>query len=375
VNHKWKIAAALLFILAIASGGHAEAQITKILYVYVTACESCAKAAEFIDALPASVEVQHEAGPFVSEIVVERLNLADNVPYVESLFAACAVPEKNRIAPSVFIGGDCLVGAEAIEANLLNYVREGRGIVHMPETADGGARSIGFVGAALAGVIGGLNPCALSMLLLFLTNILSMHTNPGRHAAVFLASKFVCYILVGTVLFGAFRAWNPEWLAVAARILMTAMALALAVVNLMDARRAHLQKYGQIRNQLPTGMRRFLHRLIEGLPSRGARCLLWGTLIVGIVVALSEFLCAGQVYLAVILAALQSRANPGYWMLILLIYCVAFLLPSGALAVAIIKGQSVFQASSWFRERMAMIKVLSALAVLAVAFISWLIAP
>ena len=80
---------------------------------------------------------------------------------------------------------------------------------------------------------------------------------------MYLISKFCMYLLIGTVLLTAFSAWNPTWLPMVAKILLTAIGGVLVVLNLMDARAAHREKYGEIKNQLPRGMRKVLHGRIK----------------------------------------------------------------------------------------------------------------
>lgn len=64
----------------------------------------------------------------------------------------------------------------------------------------------------LAGLVGGLNPCALSMLLVLLSALLTAGRGAGRYAAVYLAVKGVCYFLIGTVFLAAFAATDAAWL-------------------------------------------------------------------------------------------------------------------------------------------------------------------
>ena len=97
---------------------------------------------------------------------------------------------------------------------------------------DSGAFS--YLGTIAAGFVGGLNPCALSMLLFFLMLILQFKKNLWKYALTFLGGKLLAYLAIGTVLLTVFQMWNPTWLSTAIKILLTIMAAILIVLNLND---------------------------------------------------------------------------------------------------------------------------------------------
>lgn len=354
-------------------GALAEESASEILYVYVTACESCARVGELLDKLPASLPLADGSGE--TDVEVERLNLADDVGRVQALFEQYGVPEEDQIAPIVFLGTEYLSGAEAIEANLVEWITQGRAIAHLPASDAGESQAdvsaLSWAATVAAGLVGGLNPCALSMLLLFLTTVMSVRERPGRYAAAFLASKFAVYLLIGTALLNALRAWNPSWLPMAAKWLLTLLGAGLIALNLMDAVAARREAFGQIRNQLPSGVRAFLHGRIRAM--LGGRFLLIAVVALGAIVAASEFLCAGQVYLATLLTAVQSDLSTLRWTLMLVVYCVAFLVPSIAITVLVVAGRNLISISDWLMEHMSAVKILTAVALAAMIVLAWLL--
>ena len=136
---------------------------------------------------------------------------------------------------------------------------------------------------------------------------------------------------------------------------------------------ARSEKYGKIRNQLPVGLRKFNHDTIRGVFERHPRHLTVYMLLLGILVAAGEFLCAGQVYLATLLAALQSGAQPLRMGLMLVCYCVSFLTPALILCALVARGRSVMDLSEWMRRHMDKVKLITALFFALLVVVVWLL--
>ncbi len=331
-----------------------------VYYLYVSACESCARAAVVLDALPEQVRVQRGLFSFDSPVRVERINIGQNTPLALALFEEYRVPEDARIAPMAFVKDRYFAGANAIERGLASAVELGQAVGNALMTEAAPPLPPARIGpAALAGLVGGLNPCALSMLLLFLSLLLPLKKDAGRYAASFLLSKFITYLLIGTLLLSLLQAWNPSWLPRALKLFLSAYCIVLIVLNLSDAWAAHREAYGQVRNQLPRRVRGFLQSRIKDAMAAPGR-LLPAVVSLGALVAVSEFLCAGQVYLATLLASLQHGSGVQR-LLPLVSYCVGFIAPSAALCVVLLRGKAMFEVSEWVRGRMSLIKLLTAL--------------
>lgn len=354
----------------------AETDESILYYLYVPACESCASVEAILSDIPASVSVKRGLYTFDSAVTVQKIDASVDPALASSLFDAYQVPDAQRITPSVFYAQGYLSGADAIETSLLAQVKLGRavgGISLSGSDEDEGAASWSFAGTALAGLVGGLNPCALSMLLLFLSTLLRAGKKAGAYATAFLTSKLVCYLLIGTALLGLFQQLNPAWLLPASRIILTVLGGAMAALNLWDAWQARRGEYGQIRNQLPAGMRRGLHGFIERLEQAPARRFLPAVCALGALVAGGEFLCAGQLYLMSLLGALQSGAAFWRMAMMLLVYCAAFLLPSILLCVIVVRAGALMAASGFLAKHMAKVKLITAIAMILIIVAAWIV--
>ena len=96
-----------------------------VLYLYVPACESCARAVQELDALPESVQVRRGDMTFESKVTVEKIDVSARSDVAMQLFEQYEVPDEQRITPSVFFGEHYLSGADAIEKNLAQMVELG----------------------------------------------------------------------------------------------------------------------------------------------------------------------------------------------------------------------------------------------------------
>ncbi len=344
-----------------------------IYYLFLPACNSCANAHTVIDKLPGSVTVTPNGESFESVLTVKAIDMSKEPGMAELLFERYHVPQDKRYAPIVFLGDDYMAGAKTIEADLKNAVVQGMALgtpVILHDTGKTDVSALTLAGTIGAGLVGGLNPCALSMLLMLLMVLANMGRRAGIYAAAFLGAKFVTYLLLGTVLLGAFQLWNPTWLPSAVKWLLTGLGGAVIVLNLWDFHAAKQERYGSIRNQFPGKWRKFLHNKIQALG--GAKHLLPVSTLLGVLVAAGEFLCAGQLYLATLLNGLQSGADMVRMLPMLILYCLCFLAPSILLVIAVVRGKAAFSLSEFIRAKMPLIKLLSAAVMLLILVFIWL---
>ena len=327
-----------------------------------------------IDSLPETVQVTSGGEAFSSDVEVVKVNLSADSGRALKLFEAFQVPD-GRPDRADGAGRACLVCGRGLE--IRRFIAEGFARGHGAGHA--GCPGRGRTARAELGIDAdrrvswaGLNPCALSMLLLFLTVLANLKAGVARCAAVFLAAKFVTYLSIGTLLLGAFQAWNPGWLQLAAKIALTALSAVLIALNLRDAFMARRERYGEIKNQLPLPLRKGLQARIRASLESPFGPLTLVAAALGALVAAGEFLCAGQVYLAALLAAIQTGERLGTLFPMLAGYCLMFLAPSVALSVAVIRGQALFTVSEFVRRRMPLIKGITALFFAAALVYVWL---
>ncbi len=362
---------AAIAVLLICAPSLAGTRPSKLYYIYITACESCQEVSSLIDKLPDAIQVAEGGAEFSSPVEVVRINLTSDPGRAIKLFDAYQVPEDDRIAPMVLAGDAYYAGADKIRQVLVEGLSAGAALTTREVLGEGSAPELFWGPMLAAGFVGGLNPCALSMLLLLLTVLANMKTNAARCAAVFLGAKFVTYLLIGTLLLGAFQAWNPSWLQLAAKLALTILSAILIALNLRDAWMARRERYGEIKNQLPVPLRRGLQTRIRQALEKPFGPLTLVVAALGVLVAAGEFLCAGQVYLAALLAAIQTGGDLGALFPMLAGYCLMFLAPSVLVSFIVARGQALLAVSEFVRRRMPLIKLITALFFAAALIYVW----
>ena len=181
----------------------AEARPSKVYYLYITACESCREVSGLIDALPETIQVTTGEEKFTSPMEVVQVNLTADTGSALALFDAFHVPMEDQTAPMVLAGSAYYAGVDAIRRFISDGLPAGAALYTQEVSGASAPPALEWGPALVAGFVGGLNPCALSMLLLFLTVIGSLKANIARYSAVFLGTKFVTYLVIGTLLLGA----------------------------------------------------------------------------------------------------------------------------------------------------------------------------
>ena len=344
---------------------------SEILFLYVPACERCDEAEAALDALPESVTLRRGDKQIESRVRVRRVDVSADPGFAQALFEAYGVPDDRRVTPIAFFADRYLAGAEAISGRLAQEVALGWASGGVPEVAAApeAPSPVSLAQAALTGLTAGLNTCALSMLLLFMSLVLESGRRAAPPVIAYLLAKLACYLLIGFALLRVFQRFNPTWLHPLARWLLTGIGAALIALNLSDALHAKRGDLGGVRNQLPGGVRGGLIGLIRRLTR--SRALVPASAALGFIVAGGEFMCAGQLYLMQLMNAAQSGA-PGQG-LTLAVYCLAFLAPSAAVFGLVLAGHSHLRAAGFFARHMALIKLLTAGAMLLLIITAWLL--
>lgn len=361
----------ILFCLVLSSGGE-EPPKSQVTYLYLPACQSCAKVSSLLDSLGDEVRVESKEGIQTSRLIIEKADISQDPALAESLFARYQVPENQQIVPAVYFGTRYLVGAEQILSLLPQALVRGEALTASPEPSsshEAQAPALNLSASIGAGLIAGLNPCALSMLILLLGSIMHLGRRSAKLAAVYLLTKLITYFLIGWVLLKILQAWNPVWLTTAIKLLLTGLAGALILLNILDAWRSYKGEYGKLKNQLPSSLRQKLQSLIRRIAA--SPFLVWGMVVLGIAVSIGEFLCAGQLYLANLLFSINAGTRNAQQLIMLFAYCLAFILPSTLLTLIILQLRHTLAVSDFIRRHMPLIKLLTALIMALAVIYAW----
>ena len=367
----------LLFFLHridIAFAQQAEEPKREVVYIYIPTCETCQKVAPSIATLEQQGVTVHRYDYTFDFKIAQRYRIAYNVPH--------------RVAPYPLL----YVGDQYFEAeDIIAHVEDGTIYalsIHPLKSIEGiEARFVDlpFLGVLGAGLIDGFNPCAIAMLLLFISLLTFMKNRRLLIIVCFsyILGIFLSYLAFGTILFQFIHYIGRE-ARIISRIIAWAMLLLSAFFfffNLYDGIMSYKKKYGKVKNQLPKRIQAFnkritvsVTRMIERYQQEGKSVLpliLW-TFGLGFVLAFTEFMCTGQIYLPTIVALVQlyGGLNVKSW-IYLISYNVMFVLPLIVIAIVAIRTQSIMVASDKVREHLHYIKFFNA-AIFLVIFIYYL---
>jgi cytochrome c biogenesis protein CcdA len=339
-----------------------------ILVVLVTsACENCEKAKALLGKLPDRITLADGSS---SPLDIYYFNVAEDEGLLAALHfsGAYKVPESRQIVPTVFYTGGYLAGYEEIAVGLDKVLSSGaaKGFVY-PGSTNAAAPELAWrelPAIFLAGLLGGVNPCSVSMLLLLLSLLAAKSGRILPLGLTYVGSKMIAYLALGFGLFSLGQSLNQELLVSVSgiiRMVVIILSLLLCALNLADFVNARRENYGAIKVQLPAALRRFNHRLINKVTATDPRFLILGIFFLGLAVSAGEFLCTGQIYLATILYLLRTdTGGHSVALLSLLCYTLAAALPPAIIVVFCYKGKQAFALSEFARQRMPLIKLANA---------------
>jgi cytochrome c biogenesis protein CcdA len=345
--------------------------ITYVAYFYEVGCQECSRA-EY---------VLRNARSLHPELLVQEYNLHEETALAEWLGREYGVPEDQLlVAPAVFVGDDYLIGSEITDEALLNvaqkYSSTGAAEVWAdfdPDEASAGIidrfRSFGALTVALAGLLDGLNPCAFTTLIFFIS-YLTVLERRGRDlltvGASFTLGVFLAYMLVGI---GLWRLLSlVPFLGTLSRVVSAVMAVVCVGLAALSFRDACKARGGELR-EMSLSMPKQLRRLVNAVIRRGAgtSSLVLVALPVGAAVSLLELACTGQVYLPTIMYVLRVPDMVAQAALLLVLYNLMFVTPLIVVFVLAYFGMTSLRLGGFFRRHAGAVKVATGLLFLTLA--------
>ncbi|HEX9062876.1 MAG TPA: cytochrome c biogenesis protein CcdA [Clostridia bacterium] len=353
----------LLFAMQlIVCGVWAEDKVTAV-YFYSPACASCMSISDFL------VEFRES----YKNLNLKKYDISDlrNKSLMDKYCEAYKVsPKDEGIVPVIFIRDKYLPDEESIRHNLEKEINNpGVETLEISNTTENHEKDLrrfgGFKTASvlLAGLVNGINPCSLSMLLFFLSLLTVQNARILMMGFSYISGKFLAYVLLGTIFFKFLSFLNLSFLNVLMKVMLAAVLLFLIIMSIQDFIAAKGEKYDRIFLQLPKAFRRFNHNIIKKATGfANINILLSISFLLGMIISLGEFLCTGQIYLATIITIFQTNSELSVQALIyLIVYNLGLILPLVLVTLTVYKGKEIFDVSEAIRERLHIIKLINAL--------------
>lgn len=192
-------------------------------------------------------------------------------------------------------------------------------------------------GVLIAGLIDGLNPCAFATIV-FLVSYLSFLGKQNKeiltYGIIFTSGVFVAYIIAGMGLMAGFRQLSGFPLVTKGIYLVIGtFAIVLGIISFYDYILFRRGEIAKMKLQLPMALKKKIHGIIR-VQTRSPKAGFLGTFALGFIIAATEVVCTGQVYLPTIGYIMTVPELRAYAFLNLIFYNLMFIIPLVGVFVA-----------------------------------------
>ncbi len=372
----WTLTCWLLASACLLHGQDAPEANTRVVVFYQVGCGDCERVEGWLEEL-------HEAMP---ELAIAHYNIKApaSLRLNEALADHAGLNEYRRmVAPAVFTQAGALVRNDITFGQLAALLDEAVAAreydpevaaqwdalldAELPGTeadsriAERFSRLTAGVVIA-AGLLDGVNPCAFATIIFFLSYLHMARRSPAQMLQVGLAfalAIFLTYLALG---FGLARALAEAQamrsLALAFNWLLVAFALILAILSFRDGILCLRGKLKDTALKLPLFLRKRINRAIR--ESAHHRRFVLAAFVTGVIVALLELACTGQVYLPTIMYMQQRGTETLMASAYLVLYNVAFILPLIVVIILACYGLSNDRLTAFFQKHIAWVKFATA---------------
>jgi cytochrome c biogenesis protein CcdA/glutaredoxin len=310
-------------------------------------------------------------------LIIRRFNVRDDAALIEAMCERYGIRAEERLrAPAIFIGDDYLMAEDISVQRLSGLISSASQTGTMPpwdglsiaEVSSATIRlterfgSFNLLAVAAAGLLDGVNPCAFTTIIFFISYLAL--TGRGQREVLlvgvaFTLAVFLTYLLMGLGLSALVEQINM--VSTVGRLIygVTALiCLTLAVVSVADyvkIRRGHLT---EIALQLPKSLKQRIHSTIRSHSRmRNTIAAAFGA---GVLVSVFELVCTGQVYLPTIVFMTGVAEQRLTAITYLILYNLMFVLPLLAVFTVTYFGISSQRLTVVFQQHAGAVKLLTA---------------
>jgi hypothetical protein len=314
-----------------------------------------------------------------------NLTREENKRLDEALCQIYRVPESKRLVANVlYLGEEYLSGDDLQYDSFKKLVSKYEGRWAPPpwervnrEALEKGEKSIverfkawSLSAVLFAGLIDGINPCAFAtviFLVSYLTFMGKKSTEILLYGITFTFGVFIAYLLAGMGLMTFLRELDGfPLIAQGVHFFIVLFALSLGLISLYDYmlfRRGQMAKW---KLQLPTVMKKKIHRIIRE-QARSSRGGLLATFGVGFVIACCQVICTAQVYLPTIKYIMTIPQLRVHALFNLLLYNIMFITPLVGVFVSTFLGVTSEKMAFVTKEHTGTVKLLTGILFIALA--------
>ena len=340
-----------------------------VVFFSTPGCEECTLTRNYLESLK----------EIYTQIEVTELSVGDskNKELLAHFGKTYSLPEnKINVTPAVFIGKKALVREETFKGlnkiienydysetefikNTLGTETSGNGLIEL-------FKKFGVLTVIGAGLIDGYNPCAITVLIFFIS--LLVLRSRSKKDILFVGSAFtigigVSYFLLGVGLFSIISKWKyfdeiAKWVYLGTAI----VTLVLVILTLGDYIKARQGKTKDMTLQLSTTEKKTIHSLLRNPKVQGLSIF---SFLIAFPVSIVEFSCTGQTYLPTIVYIFSMPGLKARAFAYLTLYNIMFVLPLIVIVYLAYRGTTSERITLWFTNNIAKIKLVTGIIFLA----------
>ena len=225
-------------------------------------------------------------------------------------------------------------------------------------------RKFGLTTVLVAGFIDGLNPCAFATIV-FLVSYLSFLGKKSReiltYGLIFTFGVFIAYLIAGMGLMAGFRQLSGfPMITKGIYLVIAVFAFVLGIISFYDYILYRRGQGAKMKLQLPMALKKKIHGIIR-VQTRSSKAGFLGTFILGFVIAATEVVCTGQLYLPTIGYIMTIPKLRAYAFFNLVLYNLMFIIPLAGIFVAAFFGVTSERMAVATKEHTGTVKLLTSL--------------
>jgi thiol-disulfide isomerase/thioredoxin len=361
-----------IFVFAFLVFGYCAQDLPKLVVFHSPSCHRCIQVKQEI--IP---KIEDE---FKDKLVVEYRDIDD----IENYKMLIGLEEKygvkmNNTPPVFYLNGKFLHGDAELKSGLRIFVA---GAMGLPLASDNATpvdlvkrfKSFRPLAIVSAGLIDGINPCAFTVIVFFISFLAFQGYRRAQMAIIgmsFIFAVFLTYLLLGLGLFSFIYKVRGFWLVTKTiNYLIGAFSLVLGFFAVSDF--VKYKKTGDTEGlvlQLPKVVKNRIHAVIgmhyrkgkgEEARKRSVLRLAISAVVTGFLISLLEAVCTGQVYLPTISFVLKTTHLKAEAFGYLLLYNLMFALPLFIIFIFAVFGVTSQQFSNVLKKNMLAVKLLMA---------------
>lgn len=353
----------IVFMTLIVLSGIVSAKETlEIKYFTTKFCTSCIKTHKYIEGLIEEFEAENIQVNFTMYEIMDEENEKLLVQYNNYFDIK---EDKYKLIPALFFSDVAIVGSEDIEAfakdAILSVYNNPNGCIEIDigESSSEVAVPLSVFGIFMAGLIDGINPCSIAMLLFFVSLIFATRGTSVKILFLgisFALGTFVAYLGIGVGLFNFLNFFKGiDVIMRGFYALLFVMGVYLALLNLSDYLNLKNGKEENIKNQLSKNQKKRIHSIIKD--AKNSKVIYLTAFATAFVISFLEFFCTGQIYLPVITYMIKLTDSLNY-VFLLILYNIGFVIPIIAITVALHLGEEVIDISTILVSKLPFIKLM-----------------